>query len=352
PLDGWSAVPGAAGKTPGFEVWTDGDRMSNDIGNAVTVRPADAANGRQWIGLRNGSRTQAHQAIGLERQVQTEAGALYTLSFDYAAHPGLASSNTAIGVYVDGVRIGIHAGSSPRTALSWQALSFQFVGQGGMQRVTLLLEGGTDPAVSVATQRGALIDDIRLLETLRAQPGRVYALAEAPSALPAVSASLRDPGERLVLELLGLRAGMQLSDGSRSWTVVQDGQALDLSGWQLDRLTVQVPLGLAGDHVLEWRATSTEPSNGSTASRSESVTLRVLVGAAVSTPVGANAWVSLQTQMQSQAQARAASSGGAHTALDADAADRPMVASLQRDTWLVELERRSRKQWESLMVKA
>ena len=82
--------------------------------------------------------------------------------------------------------------------------------------------------------------------------------------------------------------GMLISDGVRNWQVAQDGQALDLSGWHLDSLFIQVPNSLLGDHGLELRATSVEPSNGSTASRSATFTLRALSGAAVATPANAN----------------------------------------------------------------
>jgi len=146
--------------------------------------------------------------------------------------------------------------------------------------------------------------------------------------------------------------GMLISDGVRNWQVAQDGQALDLSGWHLDSLFIQVPNSLLGDHGLELRATSVEPSNGSTASRSATFTLRALSGAAVATPANANAFVSLMSQS-----ARTSASTGRVELVSASqvvGADNTEAAatSPQREAWLVELERRSRKQWEALMAKS
>ncbi|MFG6464951.1 hypothetical protein ACG04Q_25545, partial [Roseateles sp. DXS20W] len=155
----------------------------------------------------------------VERSVDTIAGATYTLSLDYAGGMGFLAANTQIGIYVDGVRIATHAGTSPTSSLNWQALSFSFTGNGASRTVAIVLEGGdTLAAGTTVPLRSAMIDDIRLVETLPVGAGVVYGLAGGSIALPRIEAALANAagGERLSVNLLGLPDGATLTDGVRS----------------------------------------------------------------------------------------------------------------------------------------
>jgi hypothetical protein len=81
--------------------------MRNVAGNNVTVR-ADVDDGSQWLSLTNGARV-TYQTLGIERQIETIAGAVYSLSLDYAGGLGMAIADTQIGIYLDGERIGSYA---------------------------------------------------------------------------------------------------------------------------------------------------------------------------------------------------------------------------------------------------
>ncbi|HEY8879876.1 MAG TPA: tandem-95 repeat protein [Roseateles sp.] len=372
-LEGWTIrSTSTAGKTAAFEIWAASDRMLNDIGNAVTVQPM-AGNGTQWLKLGNGGRTQAYQTLGVERVVDTIDGAVYTLSLDYAGAPGYAAANTQIGIYVDGVKIAGYGSASPRAGLNWEALSFSFNGNGQSRKVAIVLEGGDAYATSTATQRGAMLDDIHLVETLPTGAGLVYGLADSAIALPKVAAALSDSfgGERLSLVLVGVPAGAMLTDGVRS---AAGGNPVDLSGWDLGHLGLRPPAGFTGALTLTVRAASTETSNGASASVSQDITVRVLAGTAVATPVGVNPFVVTATSSQTlqqlagsqavtpapaTAMAWLADAGG-QLGKAADTAPLPKTAAeiaqaeadrarALSDAWLKELEERAKQQWQQLV---
>ncbi|HEV6968357.1 Ig-like domain-containing protein [Roseateles sp.] len=371
-LEGWTVRPTTSGKTAAFEIQAAGDRVTNIGGNLATVQ-AMAGNGSQWLTLRNGRATLAYQTLGIERSLDTVDGAVYTLSLDYAGGLGFAAANTAIGIYVDGVKMGGYAGTSSTTALNWSSLSFQFAGNGQARRVAIVLEGGDAVAGGAVPQRSANIDDIRIVETLPVSAGLVYGLVDTAVALPAVAAALTDGfgGETLTLSLTGLPAGAVLSDGVRS---AAGGGAIDLAGWDLAHLSATPPAGFTGDLALTVTAASTETSNGARASVSQGFVVRVLPGKPVATPPGLNPFVvttaAVQTsQFLAGSQAVAPASAAALALL---AGDRGQLGSIAEpmplpktaaeiaqaeadraralgDAWLKELEERAKQQWQQLV---
>jgi hypothetical protein len=371
-LEGWNVLAATSGKTAAFEIQAAGDRVMNQLGNLVVVQPM-AGNGNQWLTLRNGRATLAYQTLGIERLVDTVDGATYTLGFDYAAGLGFAVANTAIGIYVDGVKVGSYAGTSPASALNWETLSFTFGGNGQTRRIAIILEGGTAIAGGGVPQRSASIDDIRIVETLPISVALVYGLVDTAVALPKVAAALTDQfgGEALTLTLIGLPANAILSDGVRS---AAGGSAVDLAGWDLAKLSVKPPAGFTGDLTLTLRATSAETSNGASASVSQSFVLRVLPGAAADTPPGLNPYVvstagTQTTEVQAGSQMVNGPAAAAHTLLagdrgylggQAEPAPVPKTAAevaqaeAERarafgDAWLKELEERAKLQWQQLV---
>jgi hypothetical protein len=372
-LEGWTVLTPTTGKVAAFEVWAAGDRMANVVGNNVIVQPM-AGDGNQWLALRNGRGNAAYQTIGVERRIDTIDGAIYTLSLDYAGALGFPASGTQIGIYVDGVKVGSYAGTSATTALNWEALSFKFNGNGSSRKVAIVLEGGdTVASGTTVPQRSAMIDDIHIVETLPVGTARVYGLVDTAIALPQVSAALTDRfgSELLGLTLVGVPAGATLSDGVRSAT----GDApVDLSGWDLSHLSVKAPAGFTGEFSLTVVASSGETSNGASASVSQVVTVRVLPGAPVATPVGINPFVvtnaaTQTTQAMAGSQAVAAPLDAAQallafgrgrlaeagepaplpkTAAEIAQAEADRARELS-DVWLKELEERAKLQWQQLV---
>ena len=274
---GWTLLPVAQGMQPAFEIRAgDGQAASPDAG-------------REWLGLTNGVGSR-YQSPGISQSINTIAGAQYTFSFHYAGQPGLTGANTQIGVYLDGQLLGSYSDTSG--SLDWQPLSYRFTGDGGTHTLSVQLINGTDTRIL----RGAMIDDLNLIETLPDSASTVYGFADSPIALPQISDGLaaNDPG-LLATTLLGLPEGATVSDGSHSITIDGRTPAADISGWNLAKLSITVPHDCRDDNAgftLQVVATSTDAATGSTASTTQSVTVNLLDGEACATPVGVNPYVS------------------------------------------------------------
>jgi len=292
-LGGWEVVDAGCNKDEVFFVWAEGDLMPNGLGKNVTVHAA-AGDGREWLGLTNAMPGNGYyQSLGVERDVPTIDGANYTFTFDYAGALGLTAANTRVGVYVDGVQVGSYAGTSGNDALNWQALSFTFKGNGKLRSLRVQLEGGTD----TSTLKSAMIDDMKLVETLPSRDNLAYGLAGGSVYLPVIGSKLAegDVDATLKTELTGIVCGSVLSDGVRSVTVGSNG-VVDISSWNMAALVLTPPRGFVGDMSLQVRATSMETSNGSMASATRDIAAHVLDGGfACATPLEMNPFVSYFT---------------------------------------------------------
>jgi hypothetical protein len=370
-LEGWSVLPArvGSGKTAAFEVWASGDKQYTNTGNQMAVQAA-AGNGGQFLGLGNGVLT-TYQTVGIERSINTIDGAVYTFNFDYAGGLGFAAANNLIGIYVDGQRIATYSSASSATALNWQALSYSFTGNGQARKLTVQLEG---PDATAKTLRMVMLDHLSVVETLPQGVAAVWGLADNPVALPKVTAKLSDTfgGESLTLAVLGLPAGAVLSDGVHRLVIGAAGSPADVTGWDLSRLDLLPPAGFTGTLALQVRATSTEASNGASASVLQSVQVNVLAGAKVATPAGVNPFVTTAAGARSSASSAGSSAVLPPVSLVAS----PLVdargqvqfstppvapktpeeeaqADLDRahaisDAWLADLEKRAQAQWSAL----
>ena len=291
-LDGWTSMEVTNGKDEAFVVWADGDRMSNATGRNVTVQAAQGA-GENWLALNNGvnsGTSSYYDSLGIERDVPTIDGATYTFTLDYAGALGLSAANTRIGVYVDGIQIGSYASTSPNDALNWENLSFAFKGNGAMRSLRIQLEGGTD----TSTAKGAMIDALKVVETLPNSANVAYGFVNATIALPVIGSSLAsgDDGATLKTALVGLPEGAVLTDGVQRGVIGCDMPSVDLTGWNLAALVITPPHNFVGSIKLQVRATSVHADNGSTATVTRDLTVNVLGGAGCATPVGVNPYVS------------------------------------------------------------
>ncbi|WP_162084669.1 tandem-95 repeat protein [Sulfuriferula nivalis] len=295
-LDGWRILPVAGKMKAAFEVWRNGDLMSNAQGKTQSVQDASSA-GQQWLGLTNGVGTR-YQSPGIAQSINTIAGAQYTFSLDYAGQLGLTSANTQIGVYLDGQLLGNYSNTSINS-LNWQTLNYSFKGDGATHTLSVQLINGTN----TSTARGAMIDALSLIETLPQSASTIYGFTGSPITLPQISDQLtaNDPGQ-LITTLQGLPAGTVVSDGKNSVTIKGDDTAFNITGWNLNSLTLTVSTNQqAGEGEdnnncttlnLQVVATSVESANGSMASITKNITVQLLSGKACVTPVGVNPYVS------------------------------------------------------------
>jgi hypothetical protein len=288
---GWNTTPVAFGKLPAFEIWANGDQMKNAQGVSQSVQaPSGAA--QEWLGLSNGVGS-LFQAPGIAQTINTIANAQYTFNFDYAGQLGLTSANTQIAVYLDSTLLGLYSNVSTNS-LNWQTLGFSFKGDGQSHTLSIDLSNGTN----TSTPRGALLDALSLVETLPESASTVYGFAGSAIALPPISDQLaaNDPGQ-LETTLVGLPVGVTVSDGKNSATITNSSPVLNVTGWNLNSLTVTVPQnqtigGACGSFDLQVIATSVEPANGSMASVAKDISVQLLSGQSCATPAGVNPYVS------------------------------------------------------------
>jgi hypothetical protein len=367
-LEGWTLLtdPGAPPKQ--FEIWSTGDSMRN-ANNKWTPVQAAAGNGANFLHLNRASGN-GHQSVGIERDIATMAGASYTLGLDYAGALGYAAADTRISIYLDGVMLASYANTSSLTALNWQALSYGFTGNGSTRKLRIQLDGGN----TAANGNGAVIDDIRIVESLTSSNGTVYGMTNTTIALPRIDARLADTdgSETLVVSLLGLPQGAVISDGSRSVTITAANAALDVTSWNLSNLSIRPPQGFIGTLHLQVHATSTETSNGATASVTQAVKVQVLDGTATIAPVASNPYVTLTgpqaatsssgTQMPEQIVLSsplvsatgsllftAAAVSTAPRTWDEEEAVQQAQAGALGEEWLKELEAAAKAHWAQLM---
>jgi VCBS repeat-containing protein len=302
-LDGWHTQPAQKGKKSAFIVWSNNDQMSTANNQRIKAQAMTGA-GKQWLALTNGAGASGsaaapgghapggyginsgadkrYQNLGIEREIDTIAGAQYTLSLDYAG--ALAATNTRIVVTLDGQAIGSYANESGN-ALNWQALNFTFTGDGEEHQLAIQLEASGNAAA------GAMLDAINLVETLPNSANTVYGIRGTAIALPVIDSKRAgdDPGS-LKTELLGLPKGATLTDGKNQTTIKSKQSVIDITGWTLNKLSLILPNDANESLDLQVRATCTE-ANGSNASTTRNLTVKLLDGQSCATPSGMNPYV-------------------------------------------------------------
>ncbi|AMC34710.1 retention module-containing protein [Janthinobacterium sp. B9-8] len=77
------------------------------------------------------------------------------------------------------------------------------------------------------------------------------------------------------LSLTELKAGSTVYDGVRTFNVVSDGGALNLTGWDLNNLQIKPPLNFFGEYKVGLQAVSIENSTGQTATNNAYVSIQV-----------------------------------------------------------------------------
>ncbi|MFH0271101.1 tandem-95 repeat protein [Vibrio jasicida] len=117
-------------------------------------------------------------------------------------------------------------------------------------------------AIDARTSELKEVDGVQFYETYEVNEG----LQDTAIPISEIRASLADTdgSESLAVTLKGLPIGAVLSDGVNSITVATVNEALDVTGWSLDSLTVTPPAGSHDDFTITVTATSTESSNGDT----------------------------------------------------------------------------------------
>src|SRR5690606_21240455 len=103
-------------------------------------------------------------------------------------------------------------------------------------------------------------------------------LMDTPIQLQDITAALTDldGSESLAVTISSIPVGAVLSDGVNSFTATSGNTEADVTGWDLTLLTLLPPAGFNGQFNLTVNATSTESSNGDTATASVDFTVVVM----------------------------------------------------------------------------
>ncbi|MDR0777340.1 MAG: tandem-95 repeat protein, partial [Azonexus sp.] len=302
-------------------------------------------NGDTWLELKVAGNS-GHQTVGIERTVNTEAGATYTLSFDLAGSPATAADY--LFVYVDGVRLEVSARTSLGKAQDGQTVSYQYTGTGQPQSIRIVYE----PTPDHLNGHSVMLDDIVLAKAVPPNP-------DGWVSLPSIHAALNDTdgSETLTLTLAGLPTGCILTDGDHSITVT-DTNPLNLTGWNTAALMLQPPSSFNGPLSLEIRATATESATGEEATVARALNVDVIATTLASNPA-LNPYVTLTTSMGSAETLTMPAEiivgpltpqpGGAGQF--SVAAQPTKEENTADDSWMQKLEQTAKDQWVKLMGK-
>jgi hypothetical protein len=269
-----------------FESWTGsvvdegGDHISAQNGwssdGVVEVRDTGAGgNGSETgsihhIELNNDPTDTYEDAPNIARSVDTVDGGTYTVTFDYAPRPGYDATVNQIEVVWDGQVVAtISADGTNDTALNWQSHTLTLSGDGNPAEIEFR-EAGVDTDYG----RGMMLDNIEMVETLDSAASGVEG---GTIDLPDISASLTDTdgSETLAVTISAIPEGAILTDGTNTFTASSGNTSVDVSGWNMDGMSITTPDNFTGTAALQVTATSTESEGGATASTS--TTLNVYV---------------------------------------------------------------------------
>ena len=214
-------------------------------------------------------------APNIYQTVETVDDASYQLTFEYAGRPGYDASVNVIEVVWDGQvidTVSVDLSNVDQSAdYVWQTISVNLPeGTGDPTKLEFREASNNDHRHG----RGIHIDNVKLTETVDAG---AHGKAGEAIDLPDLSSSLTDTdgSETLTLSIDNLPEGTVLSDGSHSVTVGANNDSGDIADWNLSNLKATPPSDFDGKVELEVRATSTEASNGNSATTTKTIDLKV-----------------------------------------------------------------------------
>ncbi|MDE1463327.1 retention module-containing protein [Spartinivicinus poritis] len=228
-----------------------------------------ANSGTHFIELNDDPTNQFPDALNIYRDINTEAGAKYELSFYYSPRPGYDEDTTKIEVWWDGKLIDTIAqdgGSDPNATNSWHQYNYTLAGDGTSARLEFRTAG--DPR---SGGRGGFLDDVQLTET---RGGSATGYEDTTIKLPDITVTAVDPSEQVTYSLSGMPISTVISDGVNS--EVFSGGQLDISNWTLSNLSLTPPPGHKTDIDLTFTATATEPSTGHSTQATETIHVDIL----------------------------------------------------------------------------
>ncbi|MEQ8440306.1 MAG: LamG-like jellyroll fold domain-containing protein [Alphaproteobacteria bacterium] len=152
-IDGWKSTG------EGVEIWLD--TAERDLGSQPDGTTT-AADGDVFVELNNVPSDAFVDSDGIYRDIQTEAGKIYELTFSYSGRPGYDETVNKMAVSVDGDQLGEYSHDMEHeTDHDWQTVTVKFTGTGQPMRIEFSETSDNDDAHG----RGMSLDNIILTDT-------------------------------------------------------------------------------------------------------------------------------------------------------------------------------------------
>ncbi|MCR9221293.1 MAG: Ig-like domain-containing protein [Alphaproteobacteria bacterium] len=152
-IDGWTAT------AEDVEVWTD--EMERDLGDQPDGTN-DAADGDNFVELNNVPNDTFTDSDGIYRDIETEAGRLYELTFSYSGRPGYDDAVNQMELLIGGEVVAEYVHDmSGATEHDWQTVTVRFTGTGETMRLQFHESSESD----ADDGRGMSLDNIILVDT-------------------------------------------------------------------------------------------------------------------------------------------------------------------------------------------
>ncbi|MET0382665.1 MAG: Ig-like domain-containing protein, partial [Burkholderiaceae bacterium] len=206
-----------------------------------------------------------NDAGNLFTSVNTRAGELYTLSFDFAARQNNgAATNSVVYVYWEGQVVDTI--NSASGAMAHYTLDVMATATGSSTLEFVAADSNSF---------GGVLDNVNF--ALHSNTGEQGYIVNLPTIGAALSGA---PNQTLAVTIDSIPVGATLTDGTHSFTATSASAVADVSGWSLSSLALDPPSTFTDSVTLGVHATSTVTTDGSTATTSSTVTLNVLADTA------------------------------------------------------------------------
>ncbi|MEC9268491.1 MAG: Ig-like domain-containing protein [Pseudomonadota bacterium] len=152
-IEGWTTT------AEDVEIWTD--NLVRDLGDQPDGKTS-AADGHNFVELNNVTSDVYSDSDGIYRDVPTEAGKVYELTFSYSGRPGYDETVNKMLVSVNGNTLGDYSHDMEhQTNHDWQTVTVTFTGNGSPMRIMFVENSDNDQAYG----RGMSLDNIILTDT-------------------------------------------------------------------------------------------------------------------------------------------------------------------------------------------
>jgi Ca2+-binding RTX toxin-like protein len=152
--DGWTPT----GKS--IEMWSE--NFTRDLGGDLQNAKSSASDGEQYIELNDPKFAGFDDCSGISREVATEVGKVYELTFDYSGRPGYDASVNTFELTIGDSKLGQYDHDmSQAKDHDWQKVTVEFVGTGEPIKIQFQETSADDETYG----RGISLDNIALVDT-------------------------------------------------------------------------------------------------------------------------------------------------------------------------------------------